>query len=271
MNTNNTNNTRRTTQDNAKWTPNTRTGVNSTSGRNRTNATDDRKRNTHTQLTTNRREADSHAITREGDPREHQLIEERAARKEAALRRKHKRQIKKLKNYIKLGVTCACIGVFLAVFVFKTPIERGTKELKSGNYQEAIEEFSKGLSEIDYIAESYKGIGIAYYELAQYKDAIDNLESAIQKGQTTQGTTYYLLAISYMEIGDYSNALDNIIIALTKSGNGPELIQELRYNEVLCMELTSDWEGAKAKATSYIQSYPDDESMKLEYKFLASR
>lgn len=207
----------------------------------------------------------------EVSPREQQLNHEREARKEATLRRIRNKQIKKIKKYIKLGITCACVGIFLAVFVFKTPIERGTKELESGKYQEAIEEFSKGLKDIDYIAESYKGIGIAYYELGQYKDAAENLENAVQRGQTILGTTYYLLAVSYMKIGDYSNALKNVTTALTKSGNSPELIQELKYHEVLCMEYTSDWEGAKAKATSYLQSYPNDEAMKAEYDFLASR
>lgn len=205
------------------------------------------------------------------DPREKEIRDQRAARREAALRRKRNKQIKQITNYIKLGLVCGGLCIILAVFVFKTPIETGTKSLQNGNYIEAIENFSKGLNDIDHIAESYKGIGIAYYELGQYKDAIENLENAVQKGQSSMGSTYYLLAISYMEVGDYENALKHITSALTKSGNSEELTKELRFNEVLCMEMSSDWIGAKAKATSYLQSYPDDVAMAEEYEFLSSR
>lgn len=189
---------------------------------------------------------------------------------------KRKRALKKRRNKFIIRVATSAVAVIvcmliLVVFIFKSPIKKGTEYLEAGNYAQAIEEFTNGLSDIDYIAESYKGIGIAYYEMGQYKDAVDNLENAIQKGQTSLGTTYYLLGISYMEIGDYEKALKNISAALTKTDNSEELVQELRYNEVLCMELTSDWDGAKAKATSYLQSYPDDVNMQEEYKFLSTR
>lgn len=189
---------------------------------------------------------------------------------------KRKRALKKRRNKLlkKIGVgltALVSIILILVILVFESPIKKGTEYLESNEYDKAIGEFTKGLSDIDYIAESYKGIGIAYYELGQYKDAVDNLENAIQKGETSLGTTYYLLAISYMKIEDYDNALKNITTALSKSENSQEMIQELRYNEVLCMELTSDWDGAKAKATSYLQSYPDDVNMVAEYKFLSTR
>lgn len=189
---------------------------------------------------------------------------------------KRKRALKKRRNKFIIRVASGAVAIMvciliLVIFIFESPIKKGTECLEAGNYAQAIEEFTNGLSDIDYIAESYKGIGIAYYEMGQYKDAVDNLENAIQKGQTSLGTTYYLLGISYMEIGDYENALKNISEALTKTDNSEELVQELRYNEVLCMELTSDWDGAKAKATSYLQSYPDDVNMQEEYKFLSTR
>lgn len=189
---------------------------------------------------------------------------------------KRKRALKKRRNTfirrVATGITAVVVvTLILVVFVFESPVKKGTEYLEAGNYDQAIVEFTNGLSDIDYIAESYKGIGIAYFELEQYKDAVDNLENAIQKGQTNLGTTYYLLAISYMKIEDYDNALKNISEALTKSDNSEELVQELRFNEVLCMELTSDWDGAKAKATSYLQSYPDDVKMEAEYKFLSTR
>lgn len=213
----------------------------------------------------------SRSVQAKESPSEENIRAERLARRQANLQKKRKRKIRKIFNYVKLATGCLIVVVFLAVFVFKTPIETGTQLLQEGDYEGAIEKYTEGLSDIDYIAESYKGIGIAYFEMGQYKDAIDNLENAIQKGQTSQGTTYYLLAISYMETNNYDKALENIIIALTRSGNSMELTQELRFNEVLCLELTSDWEGAKAKATSYMQAYPDDTAMKTEYKFLTSR
>lgn len=203
-------------------------------------------------------------------PEENQQAQ-RIARKKYLDRRRRKKKIRRILRYIYIILFIIAVVTFLAVFVFKTPIERGTESLKAGRYEEAIERFSEGLNDIDYIAESYKGIGIAYYELGQYKDAVDNLENAIQKGQNSLGSTYYILSISYMELENYENALKNITLGLTKTGNTPELIKEMKFNEVLCMELTSDWEGAKAKATSYMLSYPEDAQMSQELEFLITR
>lgn len=208
---------------------------------------------------------------RDQDTREAEIRAQRAARRKVNERKRRQRKMKRIFNFFKLLIFISIIGIVLVIFVFKTPVEKGTALLKTGEYEEAIVEFTNGLDDLDYIAESYKGIGMAYYELGQYIDAAENLEIAIQKGETDLGTTYYILAVSYMQMEEYESALNNIVIALTKSGNSDELVKELRFNEILCMEKTSDWVGAKAKATSYLEVYPDDEKMQKELEFLITR
>ena len=47
-----------------------------------------------------------------------------------------------------------------------------------------------------------------------------------------------------------------------------EMIQEMRYNEVVCYEKLADWENAKQKASEYLIEYPEDTAMEREAEFL---
>lgn len=196
---------------------------------------------------------------------------ERMARRRAIELQKKKKRRKILMKYIISGVTIAVMVGIASAILIKTPVEKGNILLSDKQYIEAITEYNLGLENIEYMAESYLGMGLAYYEMEDYDDAAKCLESAIQKGENSSGVIYNLLSISYMMIDEYEKALDSIMLAIKQDGNSDELQQQLRYNEVVCMEMTGDWEGAKAKATSYLQFYPDDESMAREMKFLETR
>ena len=50
-----------------------------------------------------------------------------------------------------------------------------------------------------------------------------------------------------------------------------EMIQEMRYNEVVCYEKLADWENAKQKASEYLIEYPEDTAMEREAEFLETR
>lgn len=196
---------------------------------------------------------------------------ERLARRHGMELRKKKKRRKILARIILLIIIFGGIGGVAASVLIKTPVEKGNALLQEGQYLEAITEYNAGLADIQYMRESYLGMGLAYYEMEDYSDAAKCFEYAIQKGENKSGVIYNLLSISYMMDEDYDSALENILLAIDQDGISQELKQQLRYNEIYCMEKTADWEGAKAKATSYIQSYPDDENMLREIKFLETR
>ena len=50
-----------------------------------------------------------------------------------------------------------------------------------------------------------------------------------------------------------------------------DLIQEMKYNEIICLEKTADWDGAKSKMLEYQESYPNDTSVEKEAEFLQTR
>lgn len=213
-------------------------------------------------------ETNSSGVARKTDE---QRVQERMQRRKLAAMRKKQKLIKRWMYIISfLIISLACILVW-KLFLEKSPIDKGTELLKDGQYKEAIMKFEEGLSNLEYLEDAYRGIGLSYYELEDYSEAAKSFELAIQKGLNNSGVLYNLLSISYIKIEEYDSALDNIVLAIQQSGNSDELNQQLRFNEVLCMEKTGDWDGAKAKATSYLQSFPEDTNMGAEIKFLESR
>ena len=45
----------------------------------------------------------------------------------------------------------------------------------------------------------------------------------------------------------------------------------MKYNEIICLEKTADWEMAKEKMSEYQAAYPEDESVAKEAEFLQTR
>lgn len=50
-----------------------------------------------------------------------------------------------------------------------------------------------------------------------------------------------------------------------------KVLQEMRFNQIVCYEKLGDWENAKTKIAEYIQVYPDDADAQREAKFLETR
>ena len=71
---------------------------------------------------------------------------------------------------------------------------------------------------------------------------------------------------------------EGIALAEEKQGNKKQedkkqetLLQEMKYNEIICLEKTADWEMAKEKMSEYQAAYPEDESVAKEAEFLQTR
>lgn len=151
------------------------------------------------------------------------------------------------------------------------PSEQGVKEMESGNYKEAEEQFQKAVEKEVNVADAYRGIGLVNWEQEKYDEAAKALKKALEKGAKKTGTIYSILGNCAMKLNQPSEALNYYRLALAAEGNSKELVQELRFNEIAAYEQQKDWESAKAKLKEYVAAYPDDEQAIKEAEFLETR
>ncbi len=162
------------------------------------------------------------------------------------------------------------------------PQKSGTEALEAENYEEAEAQFQAAADsqDRDEAAAGYRGLGMTYYETGDYTSALDAFQQAVDNGAEQTARLYNLMGICAMQCGDYAAALEYIQAGLAladSSGSGDSeeadvgMIQEMRYNEVVCYEQQADWENAKQKASEYLADYPDDAQMQREAGFLSTR
>ena len=156
-------------------------------------------------------------------------------------------------------------------------LKDGTGYLEDGNYKEAVTAFQKAVDEGKKTAEAYRGLGMAYYEQEDYASAKDAFEKALAAGGEKNQVIYNLLGICGMKLNDYNYALEQFNQGISLSQNSgtsmenaesfSEVLQEMRFNQIVCYEKLGDWENAKTKIAEYIQVYPDDADAQREAKF----
>lgn len=182
---------------------------------------------------------------------------------------------KKMKAAVISAMCAACILAGCA-----NAAKDGTEALEAGNYKEAVTLFQEaaGSEDRDEAAQGYRGLGMAYYEQEDYASALEAFQNALDSGAEQTPQLYNLIGICAMQTGDYASALSYIQsgIALTESSGEDDaadasLIQEMRYNEIICCERQGDWSTAREKISDYLGDYPDDEAAQKEAEFLESR
>ncbi len=163
-------------------------------------------------------------------------------------------------------------------------VKDGTEALEQGDYDTAIASFEEaaGSDDKEEAAEGYCGLGMTYYEQKQYDQALEMLEKAFDNGTVKTAELCNLAGTSALCKEDYAKALEyiqeGIALAEEKQGNKKQedkkqetLLQEMKYNEIICLEKTADWEMAKEKISEYQAAYPEDESVAKEAEFLQTR
>ena len=111
-------------------------------------------------------------------------------------------------------------------------VNNGIELLEEENYEEAIKCFEKDIEKGKNLAEAYRGLGLAKYELGEYEEAVEALENA-SKNKTEKNATFYsLMADSYMQVGEYERALAYYSKAAMREEITPELKQENAFNEI---------------------------------------
>lgn len=93
---------------------------------------------------------------------------------------------------------------------FRFDWEKAVSLYKQGQFREAIAEFQKVLDEYPEHSDSWKYVGLSYYQLKDYKSAIQPLEKALafkRKEGRNDPDLYRAIGQSHMLLKDYEKAL----------------------------------------------------------------
>lgn len=176
--------------------------------------------------------------------------------------------------------------------IYNAFTDNGYKDVGREYLQQAISGNEKSMDNYD--------LGRIYYYLEDYENAREYLlkvkistdyESALYLGKTyealgdynyassiyndytlidqTKPEIYNQLGLCRMQMGEYELALSSFQSAMNIEGN--EMMQSLKFNEIVAYEYLEDFKTAAALMNDYLKSYPDDEEAQREYKFLKTR
>ena len=163
-----------------------------------------------------------------------------------------------------------CVSMMLTGCI-GNPYKTGVKCLEDGEYSEAIENFTEAIEKEKNLADSYRGLGIARWELGEYQEAYDAMEHALTKGTEENATIHSIMGNCAMQTGNYEKAAEHYEAALSKEEISDELKKETRYNLIAAYEYAGNVDKAKETVEEYIADYPDDEDVLREADFLETR
>lgn len=108
------------------------------------------------------------------------------------------------KNYIVKSFVFGVLSLLIVFGCAPNYINLGNTYLKSKNYEQALDSFSKAkeLQPSNWLA--YNRLGSTYFNLKKYDDAIIQFKTANNLKEVSGNFTG--LGISYLELGDYKNA-----------------------------------------------------------------
>lgn len=114
---------------------------------------------------------------------------------------------------------------------------------------------------VSMLGRTYEQLGDRNYAAVLYEEYLkEHADDVVLQNQ---------LGLCKLGAKDYQGALAAFQSALKIENN--ELIQSLKYNEIVAYEYLGEFDKAKVLMKAYIKDYPDDTSAKREYKFLKTR
>lgn len=180
----------------------------------------------------------------------------------------------------------------LRINIFCTCADNGQQEMGNAYLQAVLDGDNKKLTDYNK--------GRMYFYLGEYAEARNSLEAAKEGtgseevvsllGQTYEqlgdynyaasvysnylATTpdaqiYNQLGLCQLRTGDYQSALNAFQAGMAIEGN--EIMQVLRYNEIVAYEYLGDFNQATILIQNYLSMYPDDAKAQREYTFLQTR
>ncbi len=112
-----------------------------------------------------------------------------------------------------------------------------------------------------YLGRTYEALGDKSYAASLYSSYLKN----------TPDDAYICnqLGLCELDNAEYGEALAAFQQGLTIEDN--DIMQSLRYNEIVSYEYLGDFKQAAVKMEAYLKEYPSDEAAKREYIFLKTR
>lgn len=153
----------------------------------------------------------------------------------------------------------------------KNPSEEGLELLQEGQYEAALSKFEEAIEDEKNIDDAYRGVGIAKWELEDYEGARDAFENALSNGTEETATIYHFLGSCELRLENYKMALNYFRLGMLQEDCNEEMMQEMRFNEIVALEKIGDWESARTELNEYIVDYPEDERAVKEAEFLETR
>lgn len=172
---------------------------------------------------------------------------------------------------IKCSILIMSVFVVMGLAGCSGNTKEGIEYLEAKNYQAAVTAFEKDVADKKDLDEAYRGLGIAQYELGNYKEAIEAMEQALQNETKETATIYNILGVSCLKTDDYEKALEYYERALTLKDCKEPVKQEILYNEIAIYQELGEWDILEEKVYAYVKNYPDDTRMDKTAEFLETR
>ncbi len=153
----------------------------------------------------------------------------------------------------------------------ENPYDQAVEQLEAGKYEEAAVFFEQAIEKESQIADAYRGLGIANWELKDYEGAKEAFLLAVEEGSEETVTLWALLGNCELELGNAEKALEYYEKVKGSKDAEAGLIQDAEYNTIVAYEQLLDIETAKEKLKDYLEKYPDDEKAAREAEFLETR
>lgn len=165
----------------------------------------------------------------------------------------------------------AILSAGLLLTACGNPSKKGVEYLEKGEYEQAIEQFEQAVEKDKNTGDAWRGIGIARWELKDYKGSRKAFKKALDNGAEKTGTIYNLIGNCDLKLGKAKEALNYYNLGLEQDDVSKKMRKEMEYNTIVAYEKIGDLESAEVKLEEYLESYPNDKAAKKEAKFLETR
>ena len=146
-------------------------------------------------------------------------------------------------------------------------VKEGTEALKAEDYEQAQQLFEEAVEKDKNPGEAHAGLGICYWEAADYENALKELESAIEAGAEGNAPMYNMMGASALKTENFKKAAKYFRSGLEQEEMSEELKQEMSFNLIVAYEGTKDYDQASKSLDQYLENYPDDEKALKEKEF----
>lgn len=169
----------------------------------------------------------------------------------------------KIRSNIIMAVLAACL-LFSGC---GSKIKDGVEALNAGDYTKAEQLFQESVDKGKDLDEAYMGLGVCYWEDADYQKALENFEKAIDAGAKKNAALYNMMGISGLKTDEFEKAADYFKAGLKSEEMSEELTKEMSFNLIAAYEGMQEFDKASEHLEEYLKQYPDDEKALKEQEF----